>query len=239
MTVRLWCSMAVLPLVLMATACNRHKAPSDRLAQTASELVGAKKPEPVPLSSGPYAPRDTCGDLPGAADFRQKLAEAVMARDTDAFAALAAEDIKLDFGGGTGRAELKKRLNGKNWMLWDELDQLLDLGCAANQQGGLTIPWYFEQHIDKVDSMNGMLVTGEKVPLLSDPDAKGKPVRTISWDVVTLSSLKPDDPFQHVTTTDGAAGYVATDKLRSLLDYRLLATRRNGKWSIVSLVSGD
>ncbi len=239
MTMRLWTSIALAPLLLAATACDRHKPPSDKLAQSASELVGAKEPEPAPLAEGPYAPRDACGDLAGAEAFREKLAEAVMARDANAFVALAAEDIKLDFGGGAGRAELKKRLTDKTWMLWDELDQLLELGCAANSQGGLTIPWYFEQHINKVDSMSGMLVVGEKVPLRAAPDAKDTPLATLSWDVVTLTALKPDDPFQHVVTTGGTAGYIATDKLRSLLDYRLLATSRNGKWSIVSLVAGD
>jgi hypothetical protein len=77
------------------------------------------------------------------------------------------------------------------------------------------------------------------VPLLPAPDAKSEPIKTISWDVVELMALKPDDPFQHVTTADGTKGYIATDKLRSLLDYRLLASRRNGKWSVVSLVAGD
>jgi hypothetical protein len=239
MTVRRWAPIAILPLVLLAAGCDRHKAPSDKLAQSASELVGAKTPEPKPLAEGPYAPRDTCNDLPGAEDFREKLAEAVMARDTNAFVALAAEDVKLDFGGGSGRAELKKRLTGKDWMLWDALDELLKLGCADNQQGGITLPWYFEQHIDKVDQTSGMLVTGEKVPLLPAPDAKAKPLATISWNVVELTAFKPDDPFQQVSTLDGKQGYIATDKLRSLLDYRLLAMSRNGKWSVVSLVSGD
>ena len=56
---------------------------------------------------------------------------------------------------------------------------------------------------------------------------------------MSLTALKPDDPFQHVATTEGVKGYIETGKLRSLLDYRLLATRRNGKWSVVSLVAGD
>jgi hypothetical protein len=64
-------------------------------------------------------------------------------------------------------------------------------------------------------------------------------VGTISWDVVEIKTLQPDDPYQQVTASDGKQGYIATDKLRSLLDYRLLASQRNGKWSIVSLVSGD
>jgi hypothetical protein len=124
-------------------------------------------------------------------------------------------------------------------MLWEELDHLLKLGCAAKNQGGLTNPWYFEQHIYKVDQMSGRMVTGEDVPLLPSPDAGATPVQTISWDVVELKAFKPDMPFQQVSTVDGKQGYMATDKLRSLIDYRLLASRRNGKWSIVTLISGD
>ena len=32
---------------------------------------------------------------------------------------------------------------------------------------------------------------------------------------------------------------IATDKLRSLIDYRLTAASRNGVWRIVSLLAGD
>jgi hypothetical protein len=240
MKARVWTRLAIVPLLLGAGACDRHNAPSDQLAQSARKIVGAATPTPVPLAQGPYAPHDTCHSVKGADEFRRQLADAVMARDANALLALTAADIKLDFGGGTGRAELKKRLTDRHWKLWDELDQLLDLGCAANQQGGITIPWYFEQHIDKVDAATGMLVTGENVPLFPAPDPKTKPIGVISWDVVSIDALAPDVPYQGVTTADGKAkGYIATDKLRSLLDYRMMATQRNGKWSIVSLVSGD
>ena len=240
MKARVWSPIAIVPLLLALGACDRNNAPSDQLAHSARQIVGAQTPTPAPLAEGPYAPHDTCHTVKGADEFRRQLANAVMARNADALLALAADDIKLDFGGGGGKAELKKRLTDKHWKLWDELDQLLDLGCAANDQGGITIPWYFEQHIDKVDAYNGMLVTGENVPLLAAPDPKSKVIQPISWDVVSISTLAPDDPYQAVTTADGKAkGYIATDKLRSLLDYRMLATQRNGKWSIVTLVAGD
>jgi hypothetical protein len=231
--------IAALPLVLLLTACEREKAPADEVAKSAEKLVGAQKPEPLTLAQGPYAPRDTCGDLKGAAEFRQALAAAVEARDADALVALAAEDVKLDFGGGTGRAELKKRLTADDRKLWQELGDLLTLGCSANKQGGLTIPWHFDQSIAGVDPFMGMIVTGESVPLLSAPDEGAEPVATLSWDVVEISALKPDDPFQKVKTKDGQQGFIATDKLRSLIDYRLLASSRNGNWRIVSLVAGD
>jgi hypothetical protein len=231
--------IAALPLVLLLTACEREQAPADNVAESAERLVGAKQPEPPKLAQGPYAPRDTCGDLKGAAEFRSALAAAVAERNADALVALAAEDIKLDFGGGTGRAELKKRLTAQDRELWRELGELLTLGCAANKQGGLTLPWYFDQSISDVDPFVGMIVTGESVPVMSSPEEGGETLATLSWDVVEIAALEPDSPFQKVKTTAGQEGYVATDKLRSLIGYRLLATSRNGTWRIVSLVAGD
>lgn len=231
--------MAALPLVLLVAACEREEAPADEVVKSAEKLVGAQKTEAPTLAQGPFAPRDTCGDLQGAAEFRRALAAAVEARDSDALVALAAEDVKLDFGGGAGRAELKKRLTSEDRALWQELGELLTLGCSANKQGGLTIPWYFDQPIDGVEPMMGMIVTGEEVPVLSSPDEDGETLTRLSWDVVEIATMKPDEAFQKVETTEGEQGYIATDKLRSLVDYRLLATSRNGNWRIVSLVAGD
>jgi hypothetical protein len=87
--------------------------------------------------------------------------------------------------------------------------------------------------------MVGMIVTGEDVPLRESPENEGAPARAISWGVVEISNFRPDDRYQQVKTTDGSQGFIATDKLRSLIDYRLSATSRNGKWSIVSFVAGD
>jgi hypothetical protein len=234
---------ASIALVLALAACERESAPSDTVKEAADTIVGqvdGSTPAPK-LAVGKYAPRDECQDQPGAEDFRRTLAKAVKDRDADALAALAAPDVKLDFGGGTGIGELRTRLAKKDWSLWDELDQLMELGCAVNEQGGITMPWYFAQPIDEVDHAMGMLVTGEKVPLHKDASADSPTVTEISWDVVELKGgLQPGDKFQEVVTPDGkTAGFVATDKLRSLLDYRLIASSRDGKWSFTSLVAGD
>ena len=47
------------------------------------------------------------------------------------------------------------------------------------------------------------------------------------------------DPQDASGAVVGFTIYVATDKLRSLIDYRLLASSRNDNWRIVSLVAGD
>ncbi|WP_374409283.1 hypothetical protein [Pelagerythrobacter sp.] len=233
------CLVLTLPLAL--AACGEGKAPSEKLKDATTELVEEAAGEmPPALAEGTYAPRDECAGLPGADAFRAALGRAVEARDADALAKLAAPDVKLDFGGGAGTAELRGRLDGDAPNLWDELDTLLTMGCAADGRASMTIPWYFAQEIDAVDPMMGMIVTGENVPLRLEPASEADVLEPVSWDVVELvDGLEPEAPFQHVATTKGKRGYIATDRLRSLIDYRLMASSRDGKWSITSFVAGD
>ena len=223
-------------LLLGCSACNQEDAPAQEIAQAAEELV---EPTPTPLAKGPFAPQDTCAEVEGADQFRSRLAAAIKARDTDAFVALSAEDIELDFGGGAGTAELRQRLDDPSEGLWKELDELMAFGCSANAQGGITIPWYFDQDMGDVDPFEGMLVTGEDVPVFENPDAKGKRLATVSWDVVEIASLDPEADFQRVELKDKKVGFIASDKLRSLIDFRLIASSRNGKWSVTAFIAGD
>jgi hypothetical protein len=219
-------------------ACSQENAPSDTIKKAADSVV--KGSSSVKLAVGKYAPQDECKAVPGAEDFRAQLAAAIEAKDADRLAALAAPDVKLDFVGGSGVGTLRSRLSDEKPDLWGELAELMSLGCAVNKQGGITIPWYAAQPIDGVDPGMAMLVAGEKVPLRASLDEESAEAEEISWDVVTLvDGLQPDDEYQQVKTSDGTVGFVATDKLRSLLDYRMIASSRDGKWSFTSLVAGD
>lgn len=237
---RLSCAALALSLSLAIAACG-GKAPSERLEESIDEAVEGVAGTATPaLAEGPYAPRDECTEIEGAAAFRQQLAEAVEKRDSGAVAALAAEDVKLDFGGSTGRKLLREWLSDEDHMLWDELEALTGLGCAAGDAGGIVLPWYWAQEIDAVDPYMGMIVTGERVPLHKAASDNSEVLESVSWDVVELvGGLRPDDAFQKVRTTDGTEGFIATGMLRSLLDFRLLAISRDGRWHITTLVAGD
>ena len=225
-----------LPLLLACAACSQENAPAEQIAKEAEKIVA---PTPSPMARGRFAPQDTCGPVAGAGEFRSRLAAAVRSRDAAALAALAASDIKLDFGGSEGAAELRKRLDDPSWGLWSELDELLLLGCSANKQGGITIPWYFDQDFGGADPFAAMLVTGEDVPVLEAPDPASPRIAAISWDLVEIPSLESDRPYQQVRLGDGTTGFVATGKLRSVIDYRLIASSRNDRWRITSFVAGD
>ena len=224
-------------LLLSCAACDQDAAPAQDVAEAAEQLVAPTSPSP--LAKGKWAPQDTCANVEGADAFRTRLAAAIRARDVDAMVALAADDVKLDFGGGGGSAELRKRLDDPSLGLWHELDALMALGCSANEEGGITIPWFFDQDLGNADPYFAMLVTGEDVPLRERPDPASKPVATISWDLVEIATLDPESDWQRVELGDGKIGFIATDKLRSVIDYRLVASSRNGRWRITSFVAGD
>jgi hypothetical protein len=230
-------SALALALLLACSACSQEDAPADEVVAAAEDIVDPAA-SPSPLAEGKWAPRDDCARIEGADQFRERLAAAIEQRDADALVALAADDIKLDFGGGGGTAELRTRLEDDSWDLWGELDELMALGCAANDQGGITIPWLFDQDIGEADPYASMLVTGENVPVYAGPDGDERR-GAISWDLVEIASLDPEKPRQQVELPGGATGFIATDKLRSVIDYRLIASSRNGRWRITNLIAGD
>ena len=71
------------------------------------------------------------------------------------------------------------------------------------------------------------------------PDPASKVVATVSWDLAEIATLNPESAYQRVELAGGKVGFIATDKLRSLIDYRLTASSRNGRWHIISFVAGD
>jgi hypothetical protein len=193
----------------------------------------------TPVPKGRFAPRDECRELEGANDFRQRLVEAVRLRDADTLVALAADDIQLDFGGGSGTALLRQRLYHPDYKLWEELDALMPLGCATSDEGRIVLPWMWDQDLGDADPYAAMLVTGENEPVHEAASASSKEIGTVSWDLVEAVDYQPDRPFMEVKLADGRTGFIATDKLRSAIDYRLLAERHDGKWSITTFIAGD
>jgi len=233
--------LALVLVTLTLAGCSQEHAPSEKISEAADSVVEeVDGSAPAKLAKGEFAPRDECREVEGAEAFRARLADAVEARDADNLVALAAPDVKLDFGGGAGTAELRSRLAAEDGALWEELDALMTLGCAKNREGGITLPWYFEQDLGDRDAMMSMIVLGEDVPLYAGADPATKQAGTLSWAGVELvGGLMPGKPRQQVKTADGKTGFVATGKLRSVIDYRLSASSRDGKWSFTSLLAGD
>jgi hypothetical protein len=239
-------SVVAVLLVGLIAACGDSAAPAaqepaEPVAATpaAGETPTAPADPSKPFGQGRFAPRDECARLPGAAQFRNRLAEAIRLRDGGAIAAMASADVKLDFGGGAGRQALKSRLAGPGAELWQDLERLLPLGCAARGDDELSLPWLWNQDLGQADPFTALLVTGEDEPVRAGAARSAKKIATVSWDLVEAVNMQPDQAFNAVRLADGRSGYIATDKLRSVIDYRLIAERRDGRWQIVALIAGD
>ena len=233
-------------LLAVLSACDRHDPPSEKLERAAEELVSEVESEALPAQQpeGPWAPRNECNGVPGGTDFLASLQAAIDTRDADALVALAADDVKLDFGGGAGAGELRERLAANDGEHWNTLAALLELGCAATDETTMTLPWYFAQDIP-VDPYAGKVVTGEGVLLHSTPTDNAPVLAQLTWDAVEMLPDQPgDSALAHVSWTDPDSaevleGYIPREVLRSIIDYRLIASRRNDRWRITALIAGD
>ena len=241
--------------LLALAACSQGK----QQAQPAGEASATPAPTPTATftppktkagallakyasASGPYAPRDECAGLDGAEDFRVALADAVVKRDDDALIKLTDPHVRLDFGEGHGADILRKRLDSPIFRLWDQFAAIVPLGCAAQGKDALTIPWFFSQDFGKRDGASVMIVLGQDVPLLASADNGAAVTAKLSWEGVELAQGETTGgpgAFAHVTSFSGKPGYIARDKLRSLLAYRLLANRTDDGWKITGFVAGD
>ncbi|ASJ90699.1 hypothetical protein CBR61_07020 [Porphyrobacter sp. CACIAM 03H1] len=237
----------LLALVLLA-GCGEGPA-GDVEDQPAARERGTQGGGPAPsgatrpvLNSVSYPPRDDCAALPGWTEFRGKLEAAVARRDADALAALVDPDIRLDFGGGAGVKELRRRLDDPGYRLWDEIAALLPLGCGQQDGGAAAMPWIFANTPADADAYRGMLTLGPAVPAYPKPDAGSPASGQLNWAIVDFAegSEGPGKSFtQIVLPGGGGTAFVETAKLRSLIDYRLLATDTKQGWRITALIAGD
>lgn len=195
---------------------------------------------PATAEAKDWPPRDACAQVEGAKDWRRTLATAVANRNADLLVTLFSDQVLLDFGGGTGHALLRERLDDPIYGLWFELDALLRLGCAASDDGGFVLPWYWSQDISEVDGMEGSLVTGGDVPLLAAPVGTARVVARLDWQAVDRDGEWDMTEYYHaVRLPDGRTGFVADDQLRSLIAHRLLVNRVDGKLLATAFVAGD
>jgi len=249
-----WKAALGLAAFTILAGCSGSKAPQPAASETGAAPAAPSAPAsqnraepaaPPRIAVASYPPRDECADLPGWPAFRTKLETAVKRRDAAALTALTDPDVKLDFGGGYGTDELKKRLTDKDYKLWDELAALLPLGCAGSTNDGrgstATMPWIFDRSPDYDDPYGAVLVLGTDVPVHAKPDLDSPVIGTVDWAFAAVKEYAgPDKPLTEVTL-HGRKGtvFIETKKMRSILDYRIEADLRKDGWHINSLIAGD
>lgn len=208
-------------------------------AITALALLAAALPSSAGAERLP--PRDECAGLPGFAAFRARLDDAIRRRDVEALLALTDPDIRLDFGGGAGREQMRAdwRLGeGSQSPIWGELGTMLRLGCAGNADGA-AMPHMFNRFPERYDPFASALTIGTRIALRAGQSFDARVLARLDWETLALTGTDPEAEWQPVRLDDGRAGFVHRDLLRRPIDYRLIFDRVNGEWRIGALIAGD
>ena len=189
-------------------------------------------------------PVDKCRGDAEFSRLRAQLQKSVDKRDLDGLLSLMSDDVRVSFGGASGRERFSDYWTASEQdreLLWTELGSALRLGCAQAIDG----------EGKPYKAIPGMFVTGDGLDgfstwvslpgavLRSKPDAQSQAkMRLPAWTV--LGEVEHDGgSWIEVRTPKGRGGYVSTEQARSLLDYRIVFGKRDGQWRITAFVAGD
>lgn len=187
-------------------------------------------------------PVEHCKTDSDFAAFRAQLNRAVKARDPVALKGLIATDVTVNFGGDVGWADFAKSWGldrqAKASKLWGEMADALALGCAVAPDGrSRVMPGLFEKVDDDVDIFD-LITVRAGTPLRATAGGEGRIIATLDWHAGEVQA-GGSEAWTHVKLLDGRTGWVASDRLVSPIDYRLVVEKRGGRWLISAFVAGD
>jgi hypothetical protein len=187
---------------------------------------------------------DEAAEDPAFLAFRDDLLAAIRARNLEAVVAVAADDIKLSFGGSYGRETFRAWLveddMGLGISYWQELERALALGGVFEGAESFCTPYVFCLDIsgcDTCDPYETLIATIDRAPVYAVPDRNAEVVVTLSYSVVRI--LDHGHPWQRIALPGGGTGYVTAPEFRSPIDYRARFEKRAGRWLMTLFIVGD
>lgn len=197
-----------------------------------------------------YPPFDDAGQQPTFKAYRDKLLAAIAKRDAAAVVAMASPDVELSFGGDNGRETLRQWLTAPDSeAYWVSLERVLKEG-GTFQDKLFIAPWTFHYVApETMDIYSVAIVAGKNVRLRAEPSTSGSVVRALSYEVVEMPPYDQSREdrvtnstgreWLRVRTTKGEEGWMASEFLRFLIDYRAGFQHTPQGWQMIFFVAGD
>lgn len=193
------------------------------------------------------APADQAKRDPALVRVRAAMLAAAKARDFARLAPHVDPRIQLDFGGGAGIAEFRKRM-GKGAELWDELIWVLEHGGRFEKDGTFMAPYTFTADTGKLDPFEAGIVIGTAVAR-AEPQPSGRVIARLTNTVVKVvdwrRSEKTPAPFYRRTDWVGidlggkGRAWIEAKHVRSAVDYRAGFAKKGGAWKMTVFIAGD
>ena len=183
---------------------------------------------------------DEASRRPDFVAFRQQLRSAIARRDVQAVLRVVDPQIKLGFGGDDGVDALKRKLESTETDVWQELDEVLELGGTFEGSDTFVAPYVFSRWPDQFDSFEHVAVIGSSVRIRAKPALSAPVVATVSFAILKLGpDGYSDEPWIGVRLSDGRAGFVDAKLARSPIDYRAAFKFEDGRWRMIFFAAGD
>lgn len=188
------------------------------------------------------APPDECASDPSFVAFREELRSAIDRRDAAHILSVVADDIQISFGDDAGRADFQQTWEldrPQSSRLWHELSEVLRLGCGSSEDGAFVSPSLGTQMTPEEDPFDVVVAVQSDAVLRAAPDERSRVVTPLSWDVLTLDPDDGSDEWLPVRMRNGRSGFVHRRHVRSVLDYRAVFTKIDGRWRMTAFIAGD
>jgi len=217
------------------------------LAAVAGATLFVLNPQTGLAQTMKMEPVDEASRDPSFVAYRATLLEAVRARDPNAVVNLASSDIMLSFGGETGRASLRRNLEGfESWqgeVYWNELQRVLELGGVFLEDGAFCTPYLAcldPQGCADCDPFDIVFVTGSDVAARAAPEIDAAIVARLSYDVLRMDAdAYSGEEWYPVFLPTGRKAFVSTGDARMSIDYRARFDKIGGLWQMTVFIAGD
>ena len=106
-------------------------------------------------------------------------------------------------------------------------------------------PYTYSNFPDQFDAFEYGAIIGDGVNVRRGPGTGHPIIKTLSFDIIRVNDWTPTKTrgdkggWISVALIDGQKGYVASEYIRSPVDYRAIFNKENGRWIMTAFVAGD
>jgi hypothetical protein len=173
--------------------------------------------------------------------FREDLLRIVSQRDTTRLMSIVAPDVRVSFGPDNGVAAFRDQWHpgDADSRIWAVLDDVLRHGGRFISPDFFVAPYTFFALPDSLDAFEYLVVRDTAVIVRDAADATARPLGRVSFAIVKSTTQPAPDGWTAVEIGDGRTGFIASNQVRSPVDYRVGFERQDGRWVLVFLAAGD
>lgn len=186
-------------------------------------------------------PVDNAANDPSFLAFRSQLLKTIERKDAKALLTVVNKNIHASFGMENGIEDFKK-MWGLNKpatsQLWDELSKVLKMGGSFSNKTTFVAPYVFSEWPESKDAFENWAVIAKDVNIRAKPSMSAAVLKKVSYEILPIE-FSDNEQWVTVKLDQGKKGYIASQYIRSSVDYRAFFEKINGRWQMTVFIAGD